>query len=116
MKTMVQPPGVDDIGQDTLSGTVAAGAFVDLPAAHGVAVYPEGGVSGDIVSVYFGGIYRIVKAAADGAWVIGDVIYLNDAAQEFTTTAGAHQIAGLAARPSAAGDNTGHVKLVNQVS
>ena len=116
MKTMVQAPPDSDIGQDTLSGTIAAGTFVDLPAAHGVAVYPEGGVSGDIVSIYFGGIYRIVKVAADAAWVIGDIVYLNDATQEFTTTAGAHQIAGLAARPSAAADNTGHVKLVPQVS
>ncbi len=116
MKTMVQPPSDSDIGQDTLTGTVAAGAFVDLPAAHGVAVYPEGGVSGDNVAIYFGGIYRIVKASGDSAWVIGDIIYLDSAAQEFTLTVSSHNIAGIAARPSAAGDNTGHVKLVNQVS
>ena len=116
MKTMVQPPDDNDIGQDTLTGTVAAGAFIDLPAAHGVACYPEGGVSGDIVSIYFGGIYRVVKTGADGAWAVGTIIYLNDAAQEFTLTAGAHQIAGFAAAPVAAAVNEGLVKLVPQVS
>ena len=116
MKTLVQPPVDNEIGQDTLTGTVAAGAFIDLPAAHGVAVYPEGGVSGDLVSIYYGGIYRVVKAGADGAWVPGTVLYLDDAAQEFTLTAGAHQIAGFAAAPATAAAVEGHVKLIPQVS
>ena len=116
MKTVVQPPHQSDIGSTILTGTIAAGAFVDLPAAHGVACYPEGGVSGDRRSVYFGGTYRVVKASGDGAWLIGDVIYLDDAAQEFTDQAGAHQIAGLAMQAEAAGSNTGIVKLVPQVS
>ncbi len=119
MKTMVHPPHADEIIRNVLTGTIIAGQFIDLPAANGVGVYPEGGVSGDDVALYLGGTYRITKLGADGAWANNIVLYLDAGApgsQAFTLTAGAHQIAGLAAAPAAAGDTEGLVKLVPQVS
>lgn len=115
MKTMTVPPHESEILRATLGGTVAAGTFIDLPAANGVGVYPEGGVNGDDVALYIGGQYRITKAAADGAWVAGTVLYLDDAAQAFTLTAGAHQKAGIAAAPATAAATVGYVKLIPQV-
>lgn len=119
MQGMVKAPSDSQIIRNVLTGTIIAGEFIDLPAANGVGVYPEGGVSGDDVALYLGGVYRVTKLGADGAWANNIVLYLDAGAagsQAFTLTAGAHQIAGIAARPAAAGDTEGYVMLVPQVS
>ncbi len=114
MKTLVHPPVDNQIVRNTLGGTLIAGQFIDLPTG-GVGVYPEGGVSGDDVAFYLGGTYRITKLGADGAWANNIVLYLDagvPGSQAFTLTAGAHQAAGRAAAPAAAGDSEGLVTLI----
>jgi predicted RecA/RadA family phage recombinase len=57
------------------------------------------------------GVHKLMPKATGQAWVEGAILYWDNSAFKFTTTANANRRAGVAAAAAAGGDTTGSVRL-----
>lgn len=108
MKNYVQPG-------DVLTFTVPSGGCVSGTAyliGSIVAVATVTANAGDRAEFKVNGVFDFPKAASQ-AWAEGAVVYWDNTAKNFTTTASANTKAGIAvlATGSGAGETTGRVRL-----
>lgn len=90
---------------------IASGQFVLVGAAiFGCAVRSTVNVGDDLEIVTFG-VYDGVPKAAGAAWAIGDILYWDNTAGNFTKTATNNTRVGVALSVQASGDVVGRVKL-----
>lgn len=75
-----------------------------------IAVAATSAKQGAPLSADIRGAFTLPKAAG-AAWGLGDVLYWDDAAKNFTKTAAGNTKAALALLPALAGDTTGAVDL-----
>jgi predicted RecA/RadA family phage recombinase len=94
-------------------GTVSGGAYLIGAGIFGVAVTDS--VAGDTVSLRRVGQYTGMPKAAGAAWVVGDVLYWDNTAFNFTKTSASNSRVGVAASIQASGDTTGDVLLDGHV-
>jgi predicted RecA/RadA family phage recombinase len=99
---------------NTLDLTAPAGGVVSgVPVKIGsiIAVAQVTAAAGLPFTGKVNGCWNIVKVAGQ-AWATGDVVYWDDAAKNFTKTAGALQKAGVVVADQLAGDVVGKVRLI----
>lgn len=102
----------DGLNFDAVSpagGTVSGNAYLVGAAIFGVAVTDS--VAGDTVSLRRVGQFTGMPKAAGAAWAVGDILYWDNAAFNFTKTATANTRVAVAASVQIAGDTTGDVLL-----
>lgn len=92
----------------TLTAIAASGDVVVVGDILGVAV--TGGAIGDTVAVDTEGVFDVPKATGQ-AWAVGNTLYWDATAKNFTTTSTSNKRAGIAAAVQASGDVTGYVKI-----
>lgn len=113
-KKMIVPPHESGVIRETLTGTVASGAWADRGTGLGVKHYLNGGVSGDVVAVALEGVFECV--AETGAWIAGETLWLDADNVTFNNAdTGSDEIAGIAYEDKASGVLVGKVKLVPRV-
>jgi predicted RecA/RadA family phage recombinase len=96
-----------------VGGTVSGNAYLIGAAIFGVAVTDS--VAGDTVSLRRLGHYTGMPKAAGAAWVVGDILYWDNVAFNFTKTSASNTRVGVAASAQLAGDTTGDVLLDGHV-
>ena len=90
---------------------IASGQFVLVGASiFGCAVHKTVNV-GDDLEIVTRGVYDGVPKAAGAAWAIGDLLYWDNTAGNFTKTATNNTRDGSALSVQASGDVVGRVKL-----
>lgn len=109
MKNYIQKGDVLDI---TLGATVSSGDLILVGSLVGVCA--SDGVSGDVIAVYFEGVFEVAKLGTD-APAAGTKLYFDEANNRVTVTPGAGPLpfAGYAAEAAANGDATVKIKLAN---
>jgi predicted RecA/RadA family phage recombinase len=106
----------DGVNFDAVSptgGTVGGNAYLIGAAIFGIAVSDS--VAGDIVPLRRLGLFTGMPKAAGAAWVVGDILYWDNAAFNFTKTATSNTRVGVAASAQASGDTAGDVLLDGHV-
>lgn len=89
---------------------VASGEpFLVGAALFGIAV--KAALSGALVAMVREGEFTNVPKAAGAAWVVGDILYWDPVAKNFTKTAAANTRVGVATIAAATGDLVGTVYL-----
>jgi predicted RecA/RadA family phage recombinase len=91
------------------AGGVVSGAPVKIGSI--IAVPQITAAAGQPFAGRVNGCWNIVKVAGQ-AWATGDVVYWDDAAKNFTKTAGALQKAGVVIADQLAADVAGKVRLM----
>lgn len=91
---------------------VASGAPFKVGAI--IAIAASAALSGAAVVGYVGRAYTVPKATG-AAWAIGDTLYWDDTAKNFTKTVGSNTKAGYAISVQVSGDTTGVIRLTPQV-
>jgi predicted RecA/RadA family phage recombinase len=90
---------------------VASGQFVLVGASiFGAAIVGAVNV-GDDLELVTEGVYQNAPKAAGAAWAIGDILYWDNTAGNFTKTATNNTRVGTAVSVQASGDTAGSVKL-----
>ena len=107
MKNQVMTKG--DTFNVTLTAACVAGDPILMTDIVGIAV--NAGAIGDIVAVKIEGVYTVAKAT--GAVTVGQKLYWDNAASNFTTTAGSLKLAGYAFSAQASGDTTVQLRLIS---
>ncbi len=93
---------------------LASGEFVLIGAAiFGAAI--KAAASGDPVALVTSGLFEGAPKATGAAWVVGDIVYWDATAKNFTKTSSANSRVGVAAVAAATGDAVGTVKLTGIV-
>jgi predicted RecA/RadA family phage recombinase len=92
---------------------VASGGAFKVGAI--IAIATKAGVlsTGDVIAAYVEGCYTVPKAT--GAWAVGDTLYWDDTAKNFTKTSTSNTKAGYAIAAAASGDATGNISLVPSI-
>jgi predicted RecA/RadA family phage recombinase len=106
MKNQVAPGHTIDLVSAPY--TVASGAGCLLGSAFGIAAYAAN--SGQPVTLWTTGVFSVAKVSAQ-AWTQGVLIYWDDAAKNFTSTAATNKIVGYAFAAAANPSSTGQVRL-----
>lgn len=109
-KNFVQPGNSLDIAAP--SGGVVSGTPYLIGAI--VLVAQSTVAAGVVASFATGGVWKVDKATGQ-AWTVGALIYWDNTAKNFTTTASGNTKAGFVAAVAASGDTTGVVKLNTSV-
>lgn len=91
---------------------VASGAVVKIGAI--IAVAADGAAIGESFAGYVEGCYTVPKATG-AAWAVGDTLYWDDTAKNFTKTTTSNTKAGYAIAVAASGDATGAIRLVPSI-
>lgn len=94
-------------------GTVAGNFYLIGAALFGAAVNTSN--AGDMVPLRRKGAFTGVPKAAGAAWTVGAILYWDNTAFNFTTTATNNTRVGIAASVQASGDTTGDVILDGRV-
>jgi predicted RecA/RadA family phage recombinase len=96
------------------AAAIASGAGLKVGSFVGVA--QNSAAIGAPVTLQLQGVMKVAKAASQ-AWTVGQKIYWDDTAKNFTSTVGANTLVGAAfeAVAGGAGDIVGVVKLTGQV-
>lgn len=76
-----------------------------------IAIAAIDAASGATLAGYVQGCYTVPKATG-AAWAVGDTLYWDDTAKNFTKTATSNTKAGYAIAIAASGDATGIIRLV----
>lgn len=95
------------------SGTLSGNAYLIGAAIFGVAVTDS--VAGDTVSLRRLGQFTGMPKAAGAAWAVGDILYWDNTAFNFTKTSAGNTRVGSAASVQASGDTAGDVLLDGNV-
>lgn len=91
-----------------LGATTASGDVVVAGDILGIATIA--GVSGDTVAIDTKGVFECPKATGQ-AWAVGNTLYWDATAKNFTTTSTSNKRAGIAAAVQLSADTTGYVKI-----
>ncbi|WP_316234972.1 MULTISPECIES: DUF2190 family protein [unclassified Bradyrhizobium] len=111
MKSYLQEGDQIDV---TLSASVTGGIATLVGAAmFGVPMID--GVSGDTVTLVREGVFSDQPKKAGEAWAVGDKLYWDNTAKNFTTTATNNLYVGIARDAALAADTTGVVVLDRRV-
>lgn len=97
----------------TAGGAITAGTIYRPvgAAAAAAGVNVTTGVSGDLISAAFEGVFTVTKAAgASENWAVGDKVYANSTPAG-TKTATSNPCLGICVEAAATGATTGKVKL-----
>jgi predicted RecA/RadA family phage recombinase len=101
----------DNLSVPAPVANVASGQFVLVGASiFGAAVHATVNV-GDQLEIVTVGVYQNAPKAAGAAWAIGDILYWDNTAGNFTKTATNNTRVGSALSVQASGDTVGNVKL-----
>jgi predicted RecA/RadA family phage recombinase len=92
------------------TATAARTAGEAIKYHGGVGIYVDKVANGAIGALAIEGQFRVIKNAAE-VWLEGDKIYFDDAAGDFTITAGALNQAGHATTAAASADLLGEIYL-----
>jgi len=92
----------------TAGGNIASGAPVKVGVLVGIAANKY--VSGDTAVIWLEGTFLVPKTAAQ-AWTAGALLYWDNTAGSFTTTASGNTLSGYANADAASADTTGTVIL-----
>lgn len=98
-----------DVFEFTAGGTITAGQPVLMGSIVGIAA--KGGVSGDVIPVNVCGVFTVAKAGG-AAWAVGDALYWNAGASNFTKSASGNTLAGYAYAAAVSGATSGQIKLL----
>lgn len=99
----------DVIIYQNAGAALLAGAGVKIGLRIGVCLIDIAATTGT-GAVMIEGVHKIVKATGQ-AWTQGALVYWDDTAKNFTTTASGNTLAGFIFEPAASGDVIGYVKL-----
>jgi predicted RecA/RadA family phage recombinase len=106
----------DGVNFDAVSpagGTVSGNAYLIGAAIFGIAVTDS--VPGDTVSLRRLGQFTAMPKAAGAAWAVGDILYWDNTAFNFTKTVGSNTRVGVAASVQLSADTAGDVLLDGHV-
>ena len=105
MKTQYQNGDAIDV---TLSATQNPGDGLEIGSLIGVLA--NGGVSGAADALWLEGVFSVKKNSAE-AWTVGELIYWDNVAKQFTATATSNTKAGVAVLAAANPSATGTLRL-----
>jgi predicted RecA/RadA family phage recombinase len=108
MKNYIQPGNSLTVAAPT--GGVVSGAPVAIGSLRGIAAATA--AEGADVAISRVGVFSVVKATG-AAWAVGDKLYFDAAASNFTKTAASNTLFGFASAPAASGDAAGEICLGN---
>ena len=111
MKNYSQPG--EDVDVVTPSGGMTAGLAYLIGVMFGFANLKTAAGAPNVLSRK--GIYKTVPKATGAAWAQGALLYWDDTAKNFTTTAGSNKKVGAAAVAALSGDATGDVLLIPSI-
>ena len=90
------------------SGGCTSGAGLKIGALVGIAETTQ--VSGDTVALHLVGVFDVTSDTGT-AWSVGDVVYWDDTAKNFTKTSTSNTKCGVVVAAKTSGATTGRVRL-----